>query len=296
MFVISRIEQYKFSDCAAVYAESNRTLARYDNPDYRPDRTADNRYLVAPSFDGGIESYILAKKKEYRCRLSIDPSLPLNKQTNCFCQALFTASPEVLQQLSAPQKEEYFLHCLSFFKEEFPSVEIVSAVVHMDERTEHLHVNFLPIIRKENSKGKLKTVFSSSDLFDGKDFFTKYQDRFYEYMKERYPQIALERKGDVHQDHLTVREYKQVQSAIEDAKEELEDINKICAEKVSSASPTLQMKIENGDLRRKNQKLEKEINYYRKFYDLLLRRFPQLKPIFELFNKVRDMGPRNVER
>lgn len=220
MFVISRIEQYKFSDCAAVFAESERKLARYDNPDWNPDKTPFNHYFAETQFSCGIENYILFLKQKYKCRLSIDPSLPLNKQTNCFCQALFTASPELLKSLTREEQIEFFRHCYDFFLSKFPSVEVLSAVVHFDESNAHMHLNFIPICRKANSKGKIKTGFNSSELFSGKDFFVMYQDEFFDYMRERYPDWDLERKGEVHQDHLTVREYKKIKSQIEQVKEE----------------------------------------------------------------------------
>ena len=71
MFVISRIEQYKFSDSAAVYAESERKLAHYDNPDWIPEKTPFNHYFVETQFSGGIENYILSLKQKYKCGLNL---------------------------------------------------------------------------------------------------------------------------------------------------------------------------------------------------------------------------------
>lgn len=285
MFVISRIEQYKFSDCAAVYAESERTLTNYDNPDWHPERVKDNVFLVEPLFDSGIENHILERKKQYKCRLSIDSKLPRDKQTNCFCQALFTASPEFFQCLTKEQTDDFFEHCLEYFSSSFPSVEMISAVVHYDETTPHMHINFLPFIRKENSKGKMKTVFSSSELFKGKDFFARYQDKFFDYMKERYPDVSLERKGEVKQDHLSIREYKAKQQEIEQAKEELEEIKQIRDEVISSGGNSLQLKIDNAKLRSEKQKLERDLLAYRRFFVWMEEKFPKLKPVFDIFRK-----------
>ena len=245
MFVISRIEQYKFSDCAAVYAEAERTLARYDNPDWHPELVSNNLHLVQPSFSGGIEQYILSIKQKYKCRLSVDPTLPLDKQTNCFCQALFTASPEVFYGLTKDDIDQFFADCLSFFKSQFPSCEIVSAVIHYDESTPHLHISFLPLVQKENSRGKLKTVFSSSDLFKGKDFFVKYQDRFFDHMKSLYPELPLERKGEEKREHLTVPEFKEVQRKIDRANEELKEIEELKLETLGTTAPLFNAKMEN---------------------------------------------------
>lgn len=303
MFVISRIEQYKFSSCAAVYAESSRKLINYDNPNWDPSKAKDNVYLIEPLIQSGIEQHILNRKKEYKCRLSTDPSLPLNKQTNCFCQAIFTASPEFFQRLTEKQKEQYFEHCLSFFSSKFESVEIIDAVWHKDETTDHLHVNFLPFIAKRNSKGKLKTVFSSSELFQGKDFFTRYQDEFHDYIQERYPNIPFERKGDLHQDHLSVREYKEVRALVEEAKEELVEIEIIKEEAKHSVTPLIDAKIANADLKRENnklkesnKKLQKTIDAYNWFIRFLLEKFPKLQPLVDAFFKQKTVGDNERSR
>lgn len=291
MFVISRIEQYKFSDCAAVYAEAERKLARYDNPDWHPERVKDNVHLIYPLVDKSIEQHILDRKKEFKCRLSTDPNLPLNKQTNCYCQALFTASPEFFQGLSKQDSDQFFEHCLDFFSSYLPrSVEIISAVVHYDETTPHMHVSFLPSIAKRNSKGKMKTVFSSSDLFQGKDYFTQYQDAFFEHMQLRYPDIPFDRKGAEHQDHLSITEYKQVQAEIKKSKERLEEIDQIKQDALNDSTPLINAKIANADLRREKQLLEKEneklkssLRCYNSFVKFLLSKFPMLKPLIDAF-------------
>ncbi len=299
MFVISRIETYKFSDAAAVYAESERTLTRYDNPDWHPERVKDNVHLIAPLVESGIEKHILDRKKEFGCRLSIDSSLPLNKQTNCFCQAYFGASPEFFQGLTKKQTDDFFERALKYFSSSFPSVEIISAVIHYDETTPHMHVNFLPIMRKQNNRGKWKTVFCSSDLFDGKDFFTKYQDNYYEFMKSHYPELPLERKGEEHQDHLSVKEFKQVQADIARAKEELQQIEEIKKEAIGSNTPLIDAKIANAELKRKNQLLEKEndelrrsvVNFH-KFVDYLASKFPALKPLVDYYYSLKAKDQR----
>lgn len=290
MFVISRIEQYKFSDASAVYAESERKLTRYDNPDWHPDRVKDNVHLISPLVESSIEKHILDRKKEFGCRLSIDPSLPRNKQTNCFCQALFTASPELFQRLAKAETDEFFEHALNFFSSSFPTVEIVNAVVHYDEVTPHMHVGFLPVMRKQSSRGKEKTVFCASDLFAGKDFFVDYQDRFYEYMRGFYPDLPLDRKGEVQQEHLTVTEYKEVQANIAKAKAELEQIKEYKKEAAGMDTPFITAKIANAELRKENEKLQLEnkklqrsLDNYNWFIGYLLKRFPALKPLVDFY-------------
>lgn len=278
MFVISRIEHYKFSECAAVFAEAERCLTHYDNPDWHSDKVGQNYHLIEKSFSGSLESYLLDLKKEYRCRMSIDSTLPREKQTNVMSQAFFGASPEFFDGMTPVEIRNYFEHCLSFFQSKFTSVEVLSAVVHMDETTPHLHISFLPLTQKKNSKGIEKTVFSTSDLFRGKDFFADYQDSFYSYMNDRYSDYHLERKGPVKQDHLTIREYKRIQNELSSARDELADLQEIAAD--LRDKPSIDIQIENARLR-------KELSLYARFIAYLRQRFPQLEPLFRTFNQHR---------
>ena len=56
-------------------------------------------------------------------------------------------------------QEEFFEDCVKFFADKYGAENIVSAVVHMDETTPHLHLNLVPI-----TGGKL----CSKDLFSPK--------------------------------------------------------------------------------------------------------------------------------
>ena len=79
-----------------------------------------------------------------------------------------------------------------------------------------MHTSMLPIhVKEDGSKS-----FNVSKHQKGKDYFRGLQDRFYEHMRERYPDKDLQRT-DPQRDHdkkLSVKEYKENQ----DFKRELE--------------------------------------------------------------------------
>lgn len=282
MYVISRIESYKFSQAAAVYAESERTLARYDNPDYKPELSCTNVHLMQP-FVGSVENLLLQLKKDFGCRMVTDSSVVEERQTNVLCQCLFSASPEFIEEMTKPEIDNYYKSCLYFFQQKFPSVPILSAVIHYDEVTPHMHVTFLPVCTKENKKGELKTLFSTSELFKGRDFFPKYQEEFYQWMLLRYPERHLQRKGDVKQEHLTVQEYKErkreiaeLERVVENLKEEVEVINSVVED--AKSVPSIALQIQNAEL-------ENELSKYRKFVRFLLEKFPQLNKAYEVFQR-----------
>ena len=61
-------------------------------------------------------------------------------------------------KLGKMQRYMFFEHCAKFFTERYGKENIISAVVHLDETTPHMHLNLMPI----TSDGRL----CSKQLFD----------------------------------------------------------------------------------------------------------------------------------
>ncbi|MCQ4866712.1 plasmid recombination protein, partial [Pseudoflavonifractor phocaeensis] len=58
---------------------------------------------------------------------------------------------------------------------------IVSAVVHMDEKTPHLHLVFVPLTEDNRLCAK--------EIIGNRANLTKWQDDFHAYMVEKYPDL-----------------------------------------------------------------------------------------------------------
>ncbi len=71
---------------------------------------------------------------------------------------------EFFERLPIQEQWEFFHDCTMFFAEKYGKENIISAVVHVDETTPHLHLNIVPIVN-----GKL----CSKDLFDKKNYLCK---------------------------------------------------------------------------------------------------------------------------
>lgn len=98
---------------------------------------------------------------------------------------------------------EYFNRAFDFLKERVGEENIISAVVHMDEKTPHLHLCFVPLTKD----GRL----SAKEILGNKKNMIRWQDDFYACMAERWPELergtpAVETKRK----HLTPQWYKKV--------------------------------------------------------------------------------------
>ena len=72
---------------------------------------------------------------------------------------VLSSGHEFFENMPLDRQEEFFEDCVKFFADKYGAENIISAVVHMDETTPHLHLNLVPI-----TGGKL----CSKDLFSPK--------------------------------------------------------------------------------------------------------------------------------
>lgn len=104
-------------------------------------------------------------------------------------------TPDWLKGKSVEEQRKYFDYAYRFFENNFKKENIISAVVHLDEATPHMHLCFVPI----TDKGRL----SSKDIIGGPKGLVGWQDKFYEYMHEKYTDITRGTPAKVsHRKHI----------------------------------------------------------------------------------------------
>ena len=78
----------------------------------------------------------------------------------------------------------------------------LSAVVHMDEKTPHLHLCFVPL----TADGRL----SAKEIIGNKKKLVKWQDEFWEHMVKKYPDLERgESASETGRDHIPPRLFKE---------------------------------------------------------------------------------------
>ena len=150
----------------------------------------------------------------------------MRKDSVKFVDTLVTVSPE-FAEVHESEMPEYFNRAFEFLKERIGEANIISAVVHMDEKTPHLHLCFVPLTKD----GRL----SAKEILGNKKSMIRWQDDFYACMAERWPELergapAVETKRR----HLTPQWYKKVtamDAKLERLETALNDINVLNAGK-----------------------------------------------------------------
>lgn len=149
---------------------------------------------------------------------------------------IVTASPEWFSD--NPDKiEAYFESATAFFQEEYGVENVVSAVVHHDETSPHMHLYAVPI---DPRTGNL----NAKKLFGGRGDMSRRQSRFAEHMQD----FGVERgKPNPNRKHTKIKDWRAGHSQLDEREAALQDREK-------SASAQLQeARIFHGDAREQLQ-------------------------------------------
>ena len=203
-YAILRFAKRKGGAAKAIAAHNERTKEAYaSNPDIDKSRTVQNEHLIAPRWSYG---------QEIRHRIGM-AGCRGRRDSGKFVETLITTSPEFAKAHES-EMPEYFERALGFLKERVGEENIFSAVVHMDEKTPHMHLCFVPLTKDKR--------LSAKEILGNKKAMIRWQDDFYACMSERWPELergtpAVETKRR----HLTPQWYKRV-TAMDTKLEKLE--------------------------------------------------------------------------
>ena len=193
-YAIMRFAKYKGPEITNIEAHNERRKERYaSNPDIDLSRSKHNFHLIEPPqrYRAEAERQISAAG----CRT--------RKDSVRVVEILFTATPEFFNGKKLPETRRYFEEALRFF-EQFQSREtIISAVVHMDEKTPHMHLSFVPL----TADGRL----SAKDIVGNKKKLSWWQDKFWEHMVPKYPDLERGKSASqTGRDHIPPRIFKEM--------------------------------------------------------------------------------------
>ena len=192
-YAILRFAKHKGGASKALSAHHERTKEIYaSNPDIDKGRTVQNYHLIAPRWSYG---------QEIRHRISM-AGCRVRRNSVKFVDTLVTVSPEFAKAHES-EMPEYFKRAFNFLKERVGEENIISAVVHMDEKTPHLHLCFVPLT-KDNR-------LSAKEILGNKKAMIQWQDDFYACMSERWPELERGTPAvETRRKHLTPQWYKKV--------------------------------------------------------------------------------------
>ena len=192
-YAILRFAKYKGPEIGRIEAHDERTKTEYaSNPDVEISRSRLNFHLVKPhrSYRAEAEKQIA----EAGCRA--------RKDSVRVVETLITASPEFFQGKKPREVKEFFEYALEFIQSKQSPKTIISAVVHVDEKTPHMHLCFVPL----TADGRL----SAKDIIGNRKKLTQWQDEFWKHMVKKYPDFERgESASETGRTHIPPRLFKE---------------------------------------------------------------------------------------
>lgn len=205
MFCIMRTEKRKKSDLSGIQKENTRTATEYNN-------------RVAPGMD--IFNVVLKESNNWLQDINREiQAAGARARSNSVLalDTIYTASPDFFQEKTNAENDKFFQDCLKFHNEHFG--HIISAVVHYDETTPHLHVISVPLT-KDNR-------LSARDVIGNKSKMSKTQDAFFEQVGRGYGlERGIHMDGQEKKEHISAQEHKlrEIKQQIAREQEKLEAI------------------------------------------------------------------------
>ena len=192
-YAILRFAKYKGPEIGQIEAHNERKKEKYaSNLDIDASRSHLNFHLIQPEL-----KYRAETEKQIA-----DAGCRTRKDSVRVVEVLVTASPEFFKGKKRAEVRAFFEEAVRFIEKYQGKSTIISAVVHMDEKTPHMHLSFVPLTRDKR--------LSAKDIVGNKKKLTWWQDNFWKHMVRKYPDLERgESASETGKTHIPPRLFKE---------------------------------------------------------------------------------------
>ncbi len=204
-YAIIRNTKYKRENLKGIFRHNERRNKNYSNENIDKEKSYLNYSLKSPQYS--YEKEFDRIKEKYNLKGQI------KTVSNIACEYIITSDHDYFERIGEEETKRYFETAYKFVAEykELGEQYIMSAKVHMDEQTPHMHLVFLPVVHTTDKKGNSIDKLACSEFWKAKDSYRQLQDAFYKYMVENG--FDLQRglpKEETNREHYSVEEYKKI--------------------------------------------------------------------------------------
>lgn len=255
------MEKYKRADIVGIERENERdeNYKSARNPQIDKSKTRLNYHTVP--YEKKYLAFIDGRIKQ------LSPKRKIKNDAVLITSFILDSDKEFFDRITVENQKQFFADCTDFFSERYGKENVVSAVVHLDESTPHLHLNLMPV-----TDGRL----CAKELFD-RNALRDLQTDFYEVVGKKYglergkegsaakhlDTVAYKTKKMTEAAEAKVREAEEAQAAAKPVKELLESYKSAKSEKIpfsgkKKETEIIALRTKNGELQRKNDILAKD--------------------------------------
>lgn len=256
-YAIIRNANYKKDNLAGLYKHNERKNINYSNKDINKNNLTKNYSIKKCNTTYFNALKILQKQNDLKGRII--------KTTNVICEFIITSDKEFFETIGEEETKRYFQTAYNFVAQykNLGEKYIISAKVHLDETTPHMHLVFVPVIHtldKKSGRTKENTHIPIETLKQ----ITNYDNIKYEINNEQIQQVKTEDTNLI----------------LEQNKELVEYTNKLkmqLSKSLVAINKVTNLETENTILKQENKKLTQENiklkNYIEKTFDVVKQLF-----------------------
>lgn len=217
-YAIIRNTKYKRENLKGIFRHNERRNRNYSNNNIDKEKSYLNYSIKSPQY-----SY---EKEFEQIRNQYNLKGQIKVVSNIACEYIITSDKEFFEKIGEEETKRYFETAYKFVSEykNLGEQYILSAKVHMDEQSPHMHLIFLPVVHTKDKKGNDIDKLACSEFWKAKDSYRQLQNAFYDYMTSH--NFKLERGVPIEEngrEHIDLKEYKKITN-FEKTKETLKNI------------------------------------------------------------------------
>lgn len=223
-YAIIRNKNYKIGQLPYIYRHNERKNTNYSNKEINKNSSIKNYSLK--SINTSYQKAFNIIKEKYKLKGQI------KKVSNVMCELIITSDKDFFERIGEQETNRYFKLAYDFvvnynnLGKEF----ILSAKVHNDETTPHLHIVFIPVVHTIDKKGKEINKIACSEFWKGKESYRILQDKFYNYVVNNG--FDLERGNTKDNEHIPIEKLKKITNF--EVQEMFKDTNYLEQEKTTN--------------------------------------------------------------
>ena len=201
-YAIIRNANYKKDNLAGLYKHNERKNINYSNKEILKNNSVKNYSLKQCHTTYSNALKILQQENNLKGRII--------KTTNVVCEFIITSDKGFFEAIGEKETKRYFQTAYNFVAnyQNLGEKYILSAKVHMDESTPHMHLVFVPVVHTKDKNGKQIDKVACSEYWKGKDSYKRLQDNFYNHMTKA--DFNIERGNTKDNKHIPIETLKKV--------------------------------------------------------------------------------------
>ena len=243
-------------DLGEIGAHNKRDKKSYkSNPDIDMSKSKNNIEIVPLNerYSKGYYKLVKDYKKEYEekqlttredRRKSFDKMLD-DSNSVVADELLFTSDNEFFKNMGKREIKKWAETCMEFVYEDlgYEKWQVLHSVVHLDEKTPHLHCIVVPLIKKFDKRTNTeKYTISKKHYIKSGAYLSKLQDKYWQRMNDNGFKLERGIKNSDNE-HISIKEFKKITRKLDNRMEKQNYLMtrdyEILEEKLKTSKPTI---------------------------------------------------------